>query len=98
LEYNESSKRNENVIVNMWFRDKINVALDHSSFGIEETWRPQWERNYTFNIDKKGEFELVFLLFTNQTEEYNFNQDYKLIANNKFNQAYMDIYLHFNVF
>jgi len=86
-----------NIIDNMWYKDKIEVTLNHSSYGIEEMWRPQWEQEYSFTFNKSGQFRLTFLLFTNKTGEYDFNQDYKEISEIKFDNAYMDIHLNLNV-
>lgn len=42
-----------------WF----NVTLPNVPVNIEGNWTPQYERNYTFSIDKPGKWQLWFLLF-----------------------------------
>ena len=77
----------------MWFMDKIAVMLNHTPVNIEEPWEPQWEYNYTFNINKKGNFKLAFLLFTTPTEDYSYDKDYKDIAKQKIDSAYREVHL-----
>jgi hypothetical protein len=67
----------------MWFKDKINITLNHTDINIEEPWTPQWENNYKFNINKTGLFKLAFLLYTEPTEKFVIDYDYKEIANEK---------------
>ena len=96
--YNESTNENEDLYINAWFIDKINVALDHESIDANGLWKPQWEYNYTFNIDKAGEdFKLAFLLFTTPTEDYSYDKDYKNIMKQKINSAYNEVYLWIDV-
>jgi len=100
-EYNYTSEKNETVYNNLWFMDKINVTLDHKTIDIEKGQLLQWEYNYTFNFTKKGNFKLVFLLYTSPTIDYFKIQDYKMIANqkidNEFTTAYRTTYLWINV-
>ena len=42
-----------------WF----NVTLPSVPVNIEGNWTPQYERNYTFSIDRPGKWQLWFLLF-----------------------------------
>ena len=42
-----------------WF----NVTLPHVPVNIEGNWTPEFERNYTFSIDKPGRWQVWFLLF-----------------------------------
>jgi uncharacterized membrane protein len=81
---------NEDIIIydHMWYIDKINITLDHSPADIEELWEPQWEYNHTFNITRKGNFKLLFLLFNESTEEYVIDKDYKDILEQKMNAAH----------
>ena len=96
--YNESTNENEDLYINAWFIDKINVTLDHESIDANGLWKPQWEYNYTFNIDKAGEdFKLAFLLFTTPTEDYSYDKDYKNIMKQKINSAYKKVYLWIDV-
>lgn len=99
--YNQTSNKNETVYNNLWFMDKINVTLDHKPINLVENWQPQWEYNYTFNITRLGEFRLVFLLYINQTPQYDFDTDYKDIAYEKVDSdhttAYRNIHLRLNV-
>lgn len=90
--YNDSTRRIDVIYNNMSFMDKFVITLDHTDYGIKEMWKPQWERNYTFKIDNRGEFFLVFLLFTELTEEYEHNQNYADIAESKIKDAYMEVH------
>ena len=95
---NQTIIYNETIYHNMWFMDKINATLNDKPLNIEEPWKPQWECNYTFNVEKKGEnFKLAFLLFTKNTEEYDAYIDYKDISKEKLNSAYRALYLWINV-
>jgi len=83
---------------NAWFMDKINVTLDHVATNKEKKWMPQWEYNYTFNISKTGEnLELVFLLFKESTENYDYNFDYKEIIKEKISNSYQELHIWVNV-
>ena len=96
--YNESTNENEDLYINAWFIDKINVTLDPESIDANGLWKPQWEYNHTFNIDKAGEdFKLAFLLFTTPTEDYSYDKDYKNIMKQKINSAYNEVYLWIDV-
>ena len=96
--YNESTNEKEDLYNNAWFIDKINVTLDHESIDANGLWKPQWEYNHTFNIDKAGEdFKLAFLLFTTPTEDYSYDKDYKNIMKQKINSAYEEVYLWIDV-
>jgi uncharacterized membrane protein len=97
LVYNESKNQNETLYHHMWFKEKFTISLDHIPINIEEQWEPQWEQNYSFNIKRKGDFKLAFLLFTNLTEDYIITEDYKGIAEQKINNAYREIHLWINV-
>lgn len=95
--YNESENRNESIIHNMWFIDKITTTLDPVTVDLEHPWAPQWKYNYSFVIDKKGSFKLTFLLFTNPTGNYSYNIDYKDIAEERIKSAYTELHLWINV-
>jgi len=95
--YNETTKQNETVYNHMWFFDKFTVSLKHVPINIEESWKPQWEKNYTFSVNRRGDFKLAFLLFSQETEAYNKNFDYKNIAKEKIESAYRNLHLWLNV-
>ncbi|WP_457751216.1 DUF1616 domain-containing protein [Thermococcus sp.] len=46
-----------------WF----NVTLPPVPVNIEGNWTPQFERNYTFSINKPGRWQVWFLLFKDKT-------------------------------
>jgi len=96
-DYNELENENETLYHHMWFLDKITTTLKHGEVNIEEPWHPQWEQNYTFNINKDGNFKLAFLLFKTTTEDYSYDKDYKDTAEEKINSAYRDVNLQINV-
>lgn len=95
--YNESADENETVYNHMWFMDKINIMLNHIPIDIEGSWEPQWEYNYTFDINKMGDFKLAFLLFTEPTQNYSFSKDYKDTAEQKIEGAYRENHLWISV-
>ena len=76
----------------MWYMDKINVTLNHTQMDIEKPWKPQWEYNYTFNINRSGLFKLAFLLYNEPTDEYIHDKDYKELANQKIDSTYSTAY------
>jgi hypothetical protein len=81
----------------MWFINNLYASLEHKPIDIEGKWEPQWEYNYTFNINKKGNFKLAFLLFTEETEQFNTEFNYKDIAEDRINNSYREIHLYLNV-
>jgi uncharacterized membrane protein len=95
--YNESADENETVYNHMWFMDKINIMLNHIPIDIEESWEPQWEYNYTFDINKMGDFKLAFLLFTEPTQNYSTSKDYNDIVEEKIEGAYRENHLWISV-
>ena len=95
--YNGSSDQNETIYNHMYFVDSIQVQLNHTPIEIEETWKPQWEYNQTLSIDKTGYFKLAFLLFTEPTDNYDFDIDYIDIAKEKIDGAYRETHLWINV-
>ena len=90
--YNNITKENETTYHNLWFMDSINVSLDHVSIDLEKPWEPQWEYNYSFNITKKGNFKLAFLLYNKPTDSYTKDKDYKIISLNKVEGEYSTFY------
>ena len=95
--YNESTDENETIYNHIYFIDSIQTQLNHTPIDIEGTWEPQWEYNQTFSIDKTGNFKLAFLLFTEATEEYSHDVDYKDIAKEKFDSAYRETHIWIQV-
>jgi uncharacterized membrane protein len=91
--YNESTNQNETIYNHMWFMNKTTVRLPHLPITRENTWVPQWQYNYTFSVNKQGNFKLAFLLFKTLTENYSYSLDYKDIAKEKINNAYRELYL-----
>jgi uncharacterized membrane protein len=94
--YNQSLHTNETIYTHMWFIHKIVITLNHTATN-EKEWTRQWEYNYTFQIKRKGEYKLTFLLFTSPTEEYNPYEDYNSIAQQKIANAYERTYLDLNI-
>ena len=96
--YNESTDENETRYNHMWFMDKISIMLNHTPVDIEGSWEPQWEYNYTFSIDKKGEdLKLAFLLFTTPADTYSYDEDYSNIIEEKIDSAYRETHLFVTV-
>jgi uncharacterized membrane protein len=99
--FNNISNMNETLYHHLWFLDKINSTLPPEPINLENFSESQWEYNYTFHINRKGNYKLVFLLYTNQTQNYIKNEDYKTIAAEKVDEehttAYRSIYLWINV-
>lgn len=60
---NATFQNNTTVIHHMYFFDRFNVTLNHTPVNIEGNWTPQWEKRYTFSIDKPGRYKMWFLLF-----------------------------------
>lgn len=48
-----------------WF----NVTLPDVPVNIEGNWTPQFETNYTFSIDRPGQWQVWFLLFKDEPPE-----------------------------
>jgi uncharacterized membrane protein len=63
---NASYVNNRTIIHHMYFLDGFRVTLDHTPVSVEGNWTPQWEKLYTFSIDKAGRYKLWFLLFKDQ--------------------------------
>ena len=68
-------------------------STGNTSVDVEKPWIAQWEYNYEFNITKTGTFKLAFLLFTQNTQEYNKDIDYKDTAEQKYTDSYRDLHL-----
>ena len=92
--FNETTQKNETIYNHMWYMNKMTIDLA-STDTIKQL--PQWESNYSFSINKKGEFKLTFLLFTTPTVEYDHETDYNDIAGQKIEGAYKEIHLWLTV-
>ncbi|XRO75826.1 DUF1616 domain-containing protein [Methanocaldococcus sp. 28A] len=57
---------NKTHIYNMYLLDSFNVTLPPKPVNIEGNWTPQWEKNYTFIINKPGKWQIWFLLFMDE--------------------------------
>ena len=88
--FNESTQKNETLYHQMWYIDTINVKLDSTDI---EKQLPQWELNYSFSINKTGEFKLAFLLYITPGEKYDFEKDYNDIAKQKIESTYREVHL-----
>jgi uncharacterized membrane protein len=94
---NETTLEKETVYNHMWFINKKTVMLNHIPADIEKLWEPQWEYNFTFNLTRQGNFKIGFLLFSKPTENYNYNTDYKELAEEKINKSYRETHLRVTV-
>ncbi len=98
ITFNESTQKNNIYYNNAWFIDKINTRLNHTNNKTEKEWKPQWQHNFTFKTDKKGEnLTLTFLLFTTPTNDYNYDEDYKDIIEKKLNNSYEELHIWINI-
>lgn len=77
----------------MLFVDKLTVTLEHVDVDKEKQWEPQWEYNYSFSLERKGLFKLVFLLFTSPTGDYVRGVDYRDQADQILGSAYKELHL-----
>jgi uncharacterized membrane protein len=93
------NETNETVVSyhGFWFFDRLEAMLNHTPINIEEPWMPQWEVNYSFSVDRPGQFKLAFLLFRNETERYERDQNYASIAEEKLESAYRETHLWLTV-
>ena len=66
---NASFINNQTVIYHMYFFDRFNITLNHTHVNIEGNWTPQWEKRYTFSIDKPGRYKMWFLLFKDEVPQ-----------------------------
>ena len=95
--YNQLEDKDETIIHNMWFVDKIMTTLEHTDIEIGKTKTLQWEYNYSFSINRTGSYKLTFLLFTTPSEGYTKDMDYGDIAEQKTSTAYRETHLWINV-
>jgi uncharacterized membrane protein len=105
-QFNSSTKMNETIYDNIWFKENITSNLTNlppKLINLEELLTIQWEYNYTFNINQKGNYKMVFLLYTKTSQNYSRLDYYKLnktIALEKVGDnttAYRTVYLWINV-
>lgn len=94
---NKTTNNTTTIYNHMWFQKKITIDLRHSPIDIEEPWKPQWEHNYSFNIDQKGTYKLAFLLYKEPTDSYSKKIDYNNLAEQKLEDAYRELHLWINV-
>jgi len=88
IEFDEITQ--ENVTKDhMWYLGKTTKVLESTPADINEPWTSQWEYDYTFNISRKGDFKLFFLLFTKETQKYYQNLDYGKISTEIISNAYL---------
>ena len=66
---NASYEDNQTMIHEMFFLDAFSVALNHTDVNVEGNWTPQFEKPYTFSINKAGKFKIWFLLFKEAQEQ-----------------------------
>jgi uncharacterized membrane protein len=91
--YNKSTQTNETTYTHMWFFNKITRQLNYTSITNDTEWKSQWEYNYTFQIKRRGEYKLTFLLFITPTPDYKYYEDYKNVGKQKIDYAYERTYL-----
>jgi uncharacterized membrane protein len=60
------SETNVTEIQNLTLMDDFSITLPNLPADIESEWRPQYEVNYTFSINKSGKWQVWFLLFKDQ--------------------------------
>jgi len=95
---NESTQENEAIYTHAWFMDMLTVTLNHTAIDIDTQWKPQWEYNYTFSIDKPGEqVKLAFLLFTSPTDTYSSTVNYKDSITELLSDAYRETHLFITI-
>jgi uncharacterized membrane protein len=90
---NNATFQNSTIYNHMWFIDKITTQLNSSDADIEKKWKTQWETNFTFNIIRKGNYKLDFLLYLKPTEYRFYDIDYKEQASDIINSAYRESHL-----
>jgi len=64
---NETIESNKTKINHMYLLSYFNITLNSTAISSNGNWTPQWEKRYTFHINKRGKFKLWFLLFKNGT-------------------------------
>jgi uncharacterized membrane protein len=97
LTYDNTSKTMNTTYHEMLFLNKTTVTLNDNTTDENLTWQSQWTQNYTFNINKTGQFTLMFLLFTSPAPAYVPFQDYPEIAESEIQNAYQSLYIWLNI-
>jgi len=95
--FNTTTRQNDTLTHHLWYVDTITTTLNHTAVDTEQPWTVQWEQNYSFAINKTGQYKLAFLLFTSSTEEYERGREYADIASQKFDSAYRELHLWLSV-
>lgn len=73
---NASTENNTATVYDMWYMDKQTILLNATAVDTDAAWTAQWERNYTFAVNRNGTFKLAFLLFTHPTQSFTPGADY----------------------
>jgi len=94
---NQTTIENKTTYNNAWFLNKKNVVLNHSVIDIEKRWTPQWEYNYSFNINKTGFYKIAFLLFKENDEEYDYNVDHADIIKKRLDDSYRKCHFYLEI-
>jgi len=82
----------------MIFLNKTTIILPAYTLNIENVSDSQWEYLYQFNISNKtGIYKLQFLLFLQSTENFDYNANYKTIAQDRIDNAYRKVHLWVNI-
>ncbi len=97
IAYNQTSQKNETLYHEMWFLDSKKITLEHTPVDIESKWQPQWEKNWTFAINRTGNYKLSFLLNIDHPQEYISSINYSDIAKNKLDEAYRTLHLWLSI-
>jgi uncharacterized membrane protein len=85
---NASFVDNQTEVNEMYFFDSFNVTLDSIPPNIEGNWIPQWETNYSFQVDIDGIYKMWFILYKDQHEFEGVRyQDYASTQSQKIVQA-----------
>lgn len=102
LTYNNTTHTMDTVYHEMWFLNKITTTLSHFAPEEDIIWQPQWEYDYTLNINKSGlkvvgTYTLMFLLFTIPAPDYETDVNYKDIAQSEIHNSYASTYIWLNI-
>jgi len=97
VNYNTSKNIIEYTYHEMWFLDKLTVSLNHFSPDKDLIWQPQWEYLYNFNINRTGQYILMFLLFTTPAPDYNKLINYQEFAVTEIQSAYQNLYIWLDI-
>lgn len=95
--YNQTAGKNMTTYHELWFLNSENITLDHTPVDIEASWQAQWEKNWTFSINRTGSYKLAFLLNIDASIDYSTFINYADIAGEKLNNAYRTTHLWITV-